>query len=194
LLLAVSAGMFVLYLLMLLVPTLLLAFLLAELFLFLIFKEHQYVLTNSLKILAVSVAVFLLIVSLPSNAVVEKFQGFGFMFFNEQIPWLIKKYLNFSNQLLPKKLAITSINGIQLRIYLWLSLPVSCIISWLKIKKRVPPIFRFHFLTSAKIKKQTRVNSISIGVYKNKIFFNQSLFGRETFQCLEINYYISRAL
>ena len=44
------------------------------------------------------------------------------------------------------------------------------IISWLKIKKRVPPIFRFHFLTSAKIKKLTRVNSISIGVYKNKFF------------------------
>ena len=50
LLLAVSAAVFVLYLLMLLVPIFLLAFLLAELFLFLLFKEHQYVLTNSLKI------------------------------------------------------------------------------------------------------------------------------------------------
>ena len=169
LLLVVTAGMVVLYLLMLLVPILLLAFLLAELFLFLLFKEHQYVLTNALKILAVSVSAFLLILSLPSNAVVEKFQGFGFMFFNEQIPWFIKKYLNFSNHLLPKKMAINYINGIQLRIYLWLSLPVAGIISWLKIKKRVPPIFRFHFL-NAKAQKLNRGNSISIGVYKNKFF------------------------
>ena len=95
LLLVVTAGMVVLYLLMLLVPIFLLAFLLAELFLFLLFKEHQYVLTNSLKILAVSVSAFLLILSLPSNAVVEKFQGFGFMFFNEQIAWLIASFLNF---------------------------------------------------------------------------------------------------
>ena len=108
------------------IPAILVAVILAEIFLSLSFKNGTYSLqTKQAKHLGWGLFLFLLMVSLPWWKFLEIFRGFLFYLLDGQVAIVVGKFLKLTQRILPARFAIHSITGIGLRFYLWLIWPMA---------------------------------------------------------------------
>lgn len=160
-----------LFLIVILLSALTMAFLMAEVFLYLSYKNERYIFERKqLSHLGIAICTYILLVSLPITSFQSYFRGFLFIFFDYQIAWLMKQFMTFTNSILPKPFNISSVTGINLRIYLWSVWPLAGLLFAVKAIKGIRPIFVKKGKNSL---NRTPNNYIQIGHYKGR-FFNSA--------------------
>lgn len=168
---AITAAAVVLFSIVMLLPAILMAFLLAETFLYLSYKNGSYVFDRSqLKQMTAIFFIFTLLVSIPAESIVSNFRSFFFILFEDQVALIVGKFLKFTNKILPKSVAVQGITGISLRLYLWLIWPLAGVLFFVKAKKGIPPLSKIGFPKGFKHQPN---DHIKIGHYKNR-FFNSA--------------------
>ncbi|MGZ3769315.1 MAG: type IV secretory system conjugative DNA transfer family protein [Bdellovibrio sp.] len=168
---ALAVTAIVLFLIVILLPAITMAFLLTETFLYLSFKNERYICEKKQLIqLGIAICSFILLISIPITNFTSYFRGFLFIVFDHQIAWLIKWLLTFVNKILPKPYNFSSVTGISLRLYLWTAWPFAGALFFIKIKKGIRPIFAKR--RSDRLTYKTN-NYIQIGHYKGR-FFNSA--------------------
>jgi hypothetical protein len=172
---SITAAAVVLCGFLIMIPAILAAVFVAEIFLSLSFKNGIYSFqAKQVKHLGWGLFFFLLMVSLPWRSGLEVFRGFLFIFLGSPVAMIVGIFLKFTQRILPARFAIQSITGIGLRIYLWMIWPMAGLYFFLKVKRSASPLIRNTNLNLNLSFKEQPNNFIKIGQYKGR-FFNSYL-------------------
>jgi hypothetical protein len=163
----ISGAIIAIFLIGFMLPAIVFGFFLGEVFLLSAYKNGVYKLDlKVLKRFGLGLAIYFLLFGFPLEFLILKFRGLVFIFGDEYIARGLSELLQFMERHLPKRLTPKSFSGLGLRKYLWAIWPVAGLFFYFKLKKSIPPLFRF--ITRIKLPK-FKYSNFQIGNFSFEI-------------------------